>query len=342
MREAAGRADAAASIDLMKKVSYPQLESALLVFLNKFYDLEISKSIAEVILWAERHNKEGQGLLKLVGTEPLQNIKAAGPLSVIERTPVSAVINGNKQPSFFVAQRAVNIAIEKGKSHGFALVGANNIFSSVGALGFYAERMAAENLIGFIMARSPGSTAPFNLRVPAFGTNPFAAGFPADPPIVFDMATSAITWYELVLAKMRKQEIHLGVAIDEKGEITTDPSKVMNGGAILPFDKSYKGSSLSLMVELMSGPLVGSSYCDFKTFDKDWGVFILCFNPNLLIDTEEFKKSATDLYNTLRQQKTLTGNPVRLPEDSGRAFEQKIFKEKFIDIENEIAKLLAL
>lgn len=326
----------------MKKIILSTLEEKLLQFLEKHFDGEAAKRAAEVILWAELHNKEGQGLLKLAGTEPLQNVKPIAPLTIKERTPISAHIQANKQPSFYAAQVATDIAIQKAQDHGVAFVGVNGIFSSVGALGFYVERMAKADLIGLVMARSPGTTAPFSTTTPLFGTNPLAVGFPTlDEPLVFDMATSAITWYELVLAKMQGKNIPENVAIDKTGELTTNPADAMKG-ALLPFDRSYKSSGLSMLVEIMSGPLVSASYCDFETFDKDWGLFVLAFKPDLLADLKDFKFQCSDLIKIIRAQPATNQEAVRLPGDAGRKFAKKTLERGAVEIDSAVAELIGL
>jgi len=325
----------------MRQISLIDLKSKLIRFLKGYFSDAAAEGSAEVIIWAELHDKKDQGLLKLLGTEPLQNVKPDGDMKVTDRSPVSSIIEANRQPSFHVARAATDIAIEKALKHGFSVVGANGIFSSTGALGYYVERMARSGLIGMAMARSPGAMAPFDSMTPLFGTNPLAIAFPTEEdPIVFDMATSAITWYELVLAKMRGESIPPDVAIDREGKMTRDPEQAMEG-ALLPFDKSYKGSGLGMVVELMSGPLVGSAYCDYQTFDKDWGFFALCFRPDLLVDLDEFRHHASELRRIVKSQPCLNGEkPLRFPGDVGNAFAAEILKRGYLEIEEEAAILL--
>ena len=320
----------------MKKVSFVDLEKKLQAFLEKFFTKEIASDCAEVIIHAELRNKSGQGLLKLMGPEPLQKVKAESPIVIENRTPLSAIISGNKNPSFYIAQTATRLCVEKARSNGFGIVGANGIFSSTGAIGFYTEKVAKEGLISFCCARSPGATAPFGLSVPLFGTNPFSWAFPTkQDPVVFDMATSAITFYELVLAKMRGEKIPINVAINKLGQPTEYPSEAMEGG-ILPFDKGYKGSALSMMVEVLSGPLVNAAYCDYKSFDKDWGFLIFAIDPNLLVDKERFLSSASDLVGIIHS------HGGKVPSDNGRAHEAATKQNGSLQIDNEIAELLML
>lgn len=193
------------------------------------------------------------------------------------------------------------------------------------------------------MARSPGAIAPFGTTTPLFGTNPIAFAFPTTAqPIVFDMATAAITWYELVLAKMRGEAIPDGVAIDATGALTTNPAAAMQGG-ILPFDKAYKGAGLAMMVEMMAGPLVGAAFCDCKTFDQDWGFFVLAFQPDLLVDAATFKQQATELAEIVTAQDKADGTgKVRLPGTRGRQHAAQVLQSDELWIEDEAAILLGL
>ncbi len=287
-------------------------------------------------MYAEHRNKVGQGLLKLMGTEPLQAVKPDLAWQIDEKTKLSALIHGNKNPSFHVAQVATRLCLEKALEHGFGIIGVNGIYSSTGALGYYVEKLANSGLIAFACARSPGAVSPFGLHVPLFGTNPFAWAFPTlQEPVVFDMATSAITYYELVLAKMRGERIPPDVAVDKLGQLTDDPAAAMTGG-ILPFDKGYKGSALSMMVEVLSGPLVNAAFCDYKSFDKDWGFLIFAFSPSLLTDSDQFKAAASDLTSIIRDHGAV------VPGDNGRLFEKKIHVEGLMNVDDEIAELLML
>ena len=67
------------------------------------------------------------------------------------------------------------------------------------------------------------------------------------------MATSPMTWTGLILAKDKGESIPEGIAIDSEGKPTTDPAEAIKG-AMFPFDRSYKGSGLGMVVEIMAGP----------------------------------------------------------------------------------------
>lgn len=97
----------------MKQVSYRLLAEKLPQFLQQFFDSDAAASCARVMLYAERHGIAGQGLLKMLGTEPVQNVVPKAAIEVTERHAMAATLNANKQPSFFVAEQATDLAIQK-------------------------------------------------------------------------------------------------------------------------------------------------------------------------------------------------------------------------------------
>lgn len=280
------------------------------VLSSKYYTKEEAEKIAQVLLYAELTGKNTQGLLKLFGTEPAQDIKPQYIPKKVKETRFSALIDGGGSAGPLAAQIATDEVITKAQENGFSVVGTNNTFSSVGAIGYYARKIAQEGLIGIAGANSPKTMIHFGSLEPVYGTNPVAFGFPTlDSPIVFDMASSAITWYGLVRAKARGERLPDNVAIDRDGNITTNPEEAMRG-AILPFDQSYKGSGIAMVVELLAGALTGAS---FVFEEGDWGTFFLAFSPDLLIGTDQFRKNASELIEKVKASKNRPQSEIHIP-----------------------------
>ena len=75
-----------------------------------------------------------QGIIKITSGGLNKHAKESTP--VIEKeTRLSALINGNNSPGMIVLHQAMEMAIDKSKSHGFGIVGTNHTSSSTGALG---------------------------------------------------------------------------------------------------------------------------------------------------------------------------------------------------------------
>lgn len=306
---------------------------------NGFSETDTNK-IVDYLIWAEMSGNKTQGIIKMIGTEPLQNIKPKHEIKVERDTKISQLINAGANPAPLVSQIATDVVIQKAKENGFGIVAVHNTFSSNGAQAFYAEKIANNDLIGLVVSRSPGSTLGFNSIDPLFGTNPIGFSFPTnDKPFVFDMATSAITFYGLVLAKSKGEKIEEGLAIDKNGNITTDPSEAMSG-AILPFDKGYKSSCLGMMVELLAGPLANSSFCDFKTFTEEWGSTFIAIDPNILVDISDFKNNTTKMTQIIKNSRTKNGEQIRLPGEKAKENYFKAEESGQVEIEESVLKEL--
>lgn len=307
---------------------------------NNFSDSD-SEQIINYLLWAEMSGNKTQGLIKMTGTEPLQNIRATYAPKIERDTQISQLIDGGANPAPVVASIATDVAISKAKEHGFAIVGARNTFSSNGAQAYYAEKIADADLIGFVCSRSPASTAGFGSIDPIFGTNPLGYAFPTNEgSVVFDMATSAMTFYGLVLAKAKGESIPENMAIDSDGNPTTDPVAAMDG-ALLPFDRSYKGSGLGMMVEMLAGPLIDGAWVDNKTFKEEWGTLFIALDPNLLIDTDKFKANASNMIAAIKSaRKAVDVNEIRLPGVHSAASRKESEDSGFIEVEDAILQEL--
>ncbi|MFZ1250659.1 MAG: Ldh family oxidoreductase [Candidatus Microsaccharimonas sp.] len=307
---------------------------------NGFSDSDAERTV-DYLLWAEMSGNKTQGLIKMTGTEPLQGIKALYSPKVERDTKLSQLIDGGANPAPVVASLGTDIAISKAKEHGFGIVGVRNTFSSNGAQAYYAEKIAENDLIGIVCSRSPASTAGFGSIDPIFGTNPLGYAFPTNKrPFVFDMATSAMTFYGLVLAKAKNETIPENMAIDKNGQPTTDPAEAMSG-ALLPFDHSYKGSGLAMMVETLAGPLINGAWIDNKTFDKEWGSIFIAIDPNLLIDIVDFKSHATQMIEDILSARTKSeSSPIRLPGTHSSDNRLAAESSGFIDVDEVVLRQL--
>lgn len=322
------------------KVKITDLNKLLVKILSsKYYSESQAKDIAEVLMYAELTGKNTQGILKLLGEAGIQNIEPKYEPKIVKDTKISSLIDGGGNPGILVSKMATKLVIDKCKEVGVGIVGTNNTFSSTGVIGYYSGEIAKNDFIGIVMAGSPGGVAPFGGIDPLFGTNPLAYGFPTTGwPIIFDTATAAITWYGLVRAKALGQEIPAGLAIDNEGNLTTDPAKAMEG-AILPFDKGYKSSGLSMVVEILTGPLVEGIYPGSQ--EGGWGNIFIAIDPEILTTKEKFKRGTDLLIETIKKSRKAKGHDIiHIPGWSGLDKKEKAEKAGEIEIEESLYKEL--
>jgi L-2-hydroxycarboxylate dehydrogenase (NAD+) len=316
------------------KIPVDDLRSKMLATLEGRFSPSDAGRIVEVLLWADMAGVKTQGVIKFAGSEPLQDIVPKYEIKIERETPVSVLIDGGANPAPLVAQIATDRVIDKAGCSGMGIVGVHNLFSSTGAQAFYARRIAEAGLIGIVQSRSPAITAAFGSVQPLFGTNPTAFSFPTlDEPLIFDMTTSAMTWYGLVLADAQGEPIPAGVAIDADGNGTTDPVVAM-GGALLPFDNGYKGAGMGLVVEVLSGLLPGAAYC---AEEGEWGSSFIAIDPEVLIGRDEFRKRCSDMVTKIKDARTLPDvEETRLPGERASRCYQESIRSGMVDVDDTI------
>ena len=148
-----------------------------------------------------------------------------------------------------------------------------------------------------------------------------------------------VKFYGLVLAKARGESIPQNMAIDKDGNPTISPEAAMDG-ALLPFDRSHKGSGIGMLVEILAGPLVGAGYCDTK-FTAEWGSVFIAIDPGLLIDIKDFKRNCSDLVSKIRSSRPKNGiAEVRLPGERARNSHSAAVESGVVEVEEVILKQL--
>lgn len=321
------------------KIKITDLKNKIQHILASNFGESNASLITEYLIWAEMIGCKTQGILKMGGTSPLQKIIPLHPIKVERETKLSAILNAGRNPAPLASQIATDTLIKIVKQNGFGLVGVNNVFSSNGALAFYVNKIAEAGFIGFMCSRSPSSTTAFDSIDALFGTNPIGISIPtSEEPLVFDMATSAFTYYGLILANLKGEKLPENVAIDSDGNITNDPKKALDG-AILPFDRSYKGSALGMFVELLAGPLVGAGWVDNKTYDQSWGTLVLGIDPELLVDRAQFKLNATDLINKIKSSRKKAGcDEIRIPGERARQAYKEAERSGYLEIDEAVLR----
>lgn len=321
------------------KIKIEELKKLILQSMKSKYDDDYSSRMAELVMFGELSGRVSHGLVRLLAGASILSQNSTGKAEITKITKLSSMIEGNGNPGMLVGSLACDEVIKIAKENDFGIVGTRGSHTSSGCLTYYLEKIAKEDLIGIIMAESPTSTPPFGGIEPLFGTNPIAFGIPANPrPVIFDMGTTAITFGELLNAKALGKSIPKGVALDKEGNPTTDPEKAMEG-ATLPFDNSYKGAGLSMMVEIFAGTLPYSCYAGIDE-DKGWGNMFMAFSPKLLSDVNEFKSRMEKMIDRIRNSKTKDGSKVRISGEKTIDTRDKNLKSGEVEIPDKMYELL--
>lgn len=307
------------------------LSNRILVRLG--FSTEDAELVTNNLIEAELVEKRTHGLVRLLTImkqveKNKINLSGGGKLDIQKRTGNYLLINGQKQSGFVVLYKSLEIAMSEVKKKGVMVVGIGNLAYATGYIGAYAREATSRNLIFLGLNSSPGGLVPYGAKKELWGTNPITMGIPyGDTPIILDMASSIITWGDLLMADNELRSLKSGVALDSEGDETTDPKKAMDGG-LLPVG-GHKGSGLALMVEMLAGALTG-------TF-VDWASMYILIDPTVFGSMDKFRNEILTRIKALKSlPKAENFSTISFPgEESGMLRKQNLLLGK-IGVEKTI------
>lgn len=227
---------------------------------------------------------------------------------VVKEKAGSLVLDGEWGFGQVAAHKAVDLAIDKAKTHSVACASIFNC-NDVGRLGAYTLKAAEQGFLGIMTVNDGGANpyvVPWGGVFPLFSTNPISAGIPMGErsPICVDMATSVIAGGKIAVAQKRGQQLPPGCIVNAKGNPTTDPNEFYASppGALLPLGAptaGHKGFALSLLGDILSGALSGAG-CSGSAERDAQGVFILMMNIVAFTPMDEFTRRVTKLVDTIK------------------------------------------
>jgi LDH2 family malate/lactate/ureidoglycolate dehydrogenase len=231
--------------------------------------------------------------------------------TVTRPMPAVAIVDAHDGLGHPASYRAIEEGIAIADTVGIAAVAVTRS-SHHGATGCYTIAAARAGYAALGCTNADPAVAPHGGIKAFFGTNPisFAAPLPGEAPLVLDMATSSIPMNRVLLRRDTGTKLPPDVAVDAAGEPTIDPhaatTLVPLGGAAW----GYKGAGLSVMVELLCGPMTGMVHGfrrkslggpDFTT-PVPIGHFFLVLKPGAFRSREAWLAMAGDLVADLRAQ----------------------------------------
>ncbi len=235
-----------------------------------------AEEIADHITRAEADGCKSHGLFRLPGYIASVRSGAADPQAepeIVDAAPGLVAVDARRGFAPLAIARGRAVLAEKAQSQGVACMTIRNSFNFA-ALWPDVEPLAEQGLVAFTFVNSQSFVAPAGGTEALFGTNPMAFACPRGdgrPPMVFDQASSAVARGEIQIAARDGHAVPPGSGLGPDGQPTTDPSAILEG-VQLPFG-GYKGSSIALMVELMTGGLAGGffGYESAADYKRDGG-----------------------------------------------------------------------
>jgi uncharacterized oxidoreductase len=268
------------------------------------------------------------------------HIVPGAPWTIVQESPTTTVIDGHWGFGYVVTERAMRLTIEKARTSNVA---AATVFRQghIGRLASYTLMAAEADMIGLITAdsgRSPKQVAPFGGRAARLGTNPLSIAVPSDldGPLFVDMATSAVAAGKIQLAVARGDALPVGWILDRDGKPSTDPADLRRGGALLPLGvtEGYKGTGLSVIVEILCGLLTGLGFGIDPQGRHNDGCFLACFNVSAFRDLADFKREVAEFARYLKDTPPAEGSPGVLYPGEPEYLREQDRRSNGIDVED--------
>lgn len=305
--------------------SYENLKKFCTDAFTKFgFTNDESNIIVDVLLTSDLYGIESHGMQRLVryhkGIEK-GLIKLNTKPEIVFETPVSAVIEGNDGMGQLLGYKAMNIAIEKAKKVGMAIVTVRNS-NHYGIAGYYAKMACKEGLIGMSMTNSEAIMVPTFGRLAMLGSNPIAIAMPAEPyDFFFDASTTVVTRGKLEIYNKLQKPLPEGWALDSTGKGSSDAADVLKnivakaGGGIMPlggeFEQSgsHKGYGYGMLCEIFTSILSMGLTSNHTHIGGKGGTChgFIAINPAVFGDPDAIREHLSTLLKELRESPKAEG-----------------------------------
>ena len=240
----------------------------------------------------------------------------------VREGPAMALIDADASLGHPVSVHAMNLAVDKCRETGVAVV---SVFNShhFGAAGCYSRIAADRGVIGMVTASTRGVTlVPTFAAEPVMGTNPLAFAAPArrNPPFELDMATTTVAAGKVKVYKLNHRPLPPGWVVDGSGQPVTDAEEAFRyvferpEGGITPLGGAravggHKGYGLAVMVHILGGALSGASFSPIRNRTQgpsdphNIGHFFMAIDPRAFRPAGEFEEDLDQVIDVLHNAK---------------------------------------
>lgn len=277
---------------------------------------EDALSVADSLVQAQEAGHASHGIIRLIEyisfVERGWVFPQAQPKVITDRG-ATALIDGQWGWGQIACKQAVELATEKAMTFGTATIAIRSC-NHIGRLGEYIELLSRQNLVSIMWCNADPAVAPFGGKTRVFGTNPFAAGIPADDgDIIIDFATAGSAEGKLRVARANGQTVPEGLIITKDGQPSTDPEDFYSGGALLPFG-GHKGYCMSLLIEILGGALSGNHPSMNSSYSRGNGAVLTVINPDFFVGFGAFSKDVNEASALIKKSPSANPqSPVLLP-----------------------------
>lgn len=318
----------------MHRMSLEEAEVLAKAVLNaQGFNQEQTHALSQAVIAGQRDECHSHGLYRLlncVKTLAAGKVVANAQPEVHDHAPGIVRVDAKGGFSQLAFEAGLPILTAKAREQGIAALAINHCVH-FSALWVEIEAITDQGLVALACNPSHAWVAPAGGNRPLLGTNPLAFGWPrpnGQPPFIFDFATSSIARGDIELHHRENKPIPEGWGIDRLGQHSQNPADVLDG-ALLTFG-GHKGSALSIMIELIAGPLIGDltsaeslAYDDGAGASPYHGELILAMDPERFLGSalQDYMARAEDLFSSIIAQ------GARLPSQRRYTARQRTKKE---------------
>ncbi len=297
---------------------------------------DVAAEVARHLVGANLAGHDSHGVLRLaqyVAQVEGGAIQPAARGRVARANEVMCLFDGQRGFGQWACRQALEWCLERAPTSGIAAAAVRRSMHA-GRLGDYVERAAAAGMASIvtlgIAGPNAGLVAPFGGARRLLGTNPWAIGAPVlgGTPFVMDFATSNVAEGKVRVARSRGQALPEGTLIDIRGEPSTDPERLYEGGSLTGLGGSlagHKGFGLSLAAAILGGLAMvddenpsPAGTMSGEPPERPWlaGVLMIVFDPEWFGGRERFAAQVAEIARSARATPAAAGvNAVLFPGD---------------------------
>lgn len=253
--------------------------------------------------------------------------KPVTEIEIVKETVTTAVLDAHDGMGMVASHKAMEMAIEKAKNYGLAMVAVRNS-THYGIAGYWATMATKAGMIGMTGTNARPSIAPTFGVENMLGTNPLTVGFPTDEefPFMLDCATSITQRGKIEYYARIGKDTPAGMVIGRDGSAMTDSKQILvdltkGHAALAPLGgigedlAGYKGYGYATVVEILSAALQAGNFLKALTgigengekVPYHLGHWFLVINPEFFVGLESFKKTCGDILRELRASQKAPG-----------------------------------
>ena len=291
-------------VDIFERAGMPDDEAAL---------------VADALVLADLRGMHSHGVLRT--TIYVEKIRGGGfrpgrKGRVVRETGGTVLLDGEDGIGQVLTIAAMDRAIDKARKNG---IGAAGVFNSNhhGEAAYYILHALKSDMIGIVATNGSPNMPAWGGTTKMTGPLPFTAGAPAqdEQPFLIDAALGVTNRGKLIYMADKGEKVPFGWGVDRNAKPTDEPSRILDGGWILPIG-GHKGFGITMFIEILSGVLTGALigsairdlYNDPHEQPQGLGHFCIAIDPEAFMPIAQFKRRMDEMIRMIKASALAPGN----------------------------------